>query len=140
MARTGEGTPKGGEEILSRLVALNAERVTEEKQGKTRWLRPEYQTKPKAERRMAQATIDIALSSEPASQGKKGGLAKAKVAAKHAWPADPLEQTQAVRGVADALRDAAAAITPDAVAERFVRAPRARVREILQALETLGFM
>lgn len=31
------------EEILERLVALNAERVAEEKQGKVRWLRPDYQ-------------------------------------------------------------------------------------------------
>ena len=31
-------------------------------------------------------------------------------------------------------------ITPDAVAERFTRAPRARVQEIFQALETLGFI
>jgi len=28
----------------------------------------------------------------------------------------------------------------EAVAERFARAPRARVQEILQALETLGFV
>ena len=40
-------------EILSRLVALNAERVDEEKSGQIRWLRPEYQTTPKAERQGA---------------------------------------------------------------------------------------
>jgi len=33
------------EEILARLVELNAERVIEERQGNVRWLRPEYQTK-----------------------------------------------------------------------------------------------
>lgn len=33
------------EQILERLVALNAERAEEEKQGLIRWLRPEYQTK-----------------------------------------------------------------------------------------------
>jgi hypothetical protein len=31
------------EQILERLVALNAERAAEEKAGKVRWLRPEYQ-------------------------------------------------------------------------------------------------
>lgn len=31
------------EQILERLVALNAERASEEKAGKVRWLRPEYQ-------------------------------------------------------------------------------------------------
>ncbi|MFM7377908.1 MAG: class I SAM-dependent DNA methyltransferase, partial [Erythrobacter sp.] len=30
-------------EIVARLVALNAERAAEEKAGKVRWLRPEYQ-------------------------------------------------------------------------------------------------
>jgi hypothetical protein len=34
----------------------------------------------------------------------------------------------------------AAAVTPEAVAERFSRAPRARVQEILQALGTLGMV
>jgi len=32
------------EDILARLVALNAERAAEEKRGLVRWLRPEYQT------------------------------------------------------------------------------------------------
>jgi len=40
----------------------------------------------------------------------------------------------------DVLGDANVAVTPDAVAERFTRAPRARIQEILQALETLGFV
>ena len=31
------------EEILERLVALNKERAIEEKTGKVRWLRPDYQ-------------------------------------------------------------------------------------------------
>ncbi|MEW6488002.1 MAG: hypothetical protein AB1578_08810 [Thermodesulfobacteriota bacterium] len=31
------------EEVLERLVALNAERAEEEKRGLVRWLRPEYQ-------------------------------------------------------------------------------------------------
>ena len=34
------------EEILARLVALNAERAAEEAQGHIRWLRPEYQAPP----------------------------------------------------------------------------------------------
>jgi predicted transcriptional regulator len=38
------------------------------------------------------------------------------------------------------LRERGIAVTADNVAERFARAPRARVQEILQVLETLGFM
>jgi hypothetical protein len=33
----------GPPEIVARLVALNHERAAEEKAGKVRWLRPEYQ-------------------------------------------------------------------------------------------------
>ena len=128
------------EEILSRLVALNAERVEEEKQGKIRWLRPEYQTKPKAERKTIQASLDIALPAESAPKGKKSKLTKIKSEAKQLWPTDLLEQTQAVRSVMNALRENGIAITTDSVAERFARAPRARVQEILQILESLGFM
>jgi hypothetical protein len=128
------------EEILSRLVALNAERIEEEKQGQIRWLRPEYQTKSKAERRVVQTSLDFAPPPEPLAKGKKGRSAKTTSETKPAWPSDILEQTQAIRSMIAALREAAVAITPDTVAERFTRAPRVRVQEILQALETLGFM
>jgi hypothetical protein len=128
------------EEILSRLVALNAERVEEEKNGLIRWLRPEYQTKSKTERKAVQASLDIALPAESATKDKKSKPTKVKGEAKQPWPADLLEQTQAVRSVASVLRDSGIAITADSVAERFTRAPRARVQEILQILESLGFM
>lgn len=128
------------EDILARLVALNAERVEEEKQGTIRWLRPEYQTKPKTERKTVQAKLDLDIPAEPATKGKKGKTTSAKTEPKTAWPADLLEQTQAVRDTVKVLQDAGAAITPDAVAERFTRAPRAKVQEILQVLEALGFV
>jgi len=38
------------------------------------------------------------------------------------------------------LRDSGIAITADSVAERFARAPRAKVQDILQVLEALGFV
>jgi len=114
------------EEILSRLVALNVERAQEEKQGAVRWLRPDYQSAPKTERPQEQVALDLAQT--PVS--RKGRKA--------AWPAGLLAQTQAVRAALDALRNAQAAVTPETVAARFTRAPRARVQEILQALQTLG--
>jgi hypothetical protein len=124
------------EEILSRLVALNAERVEEEKNGLIRWLRPKYQTKPKAERKMVQNGLGITLPDEPDAKDKKGNAATGK--AKQPWPSDLLEQTQAVRSAVDALREKGNAITADSVAECFTRAPRARVQEILRVLESLG--
>ncbi|GFH62890.1 MAG: DNA methyltransferase [Candidatus Desulfovibrio kirbyi] len=128
------------EDILARLVALNAERAEEEKQGKIRWLRPEYQTKSKAERQTIQIKLDLAPPAEPVAKGKKSKTAKAAPEAKIAWPSALLEQTQAVRGVVKALQDVGIAIALEAVAECFTRAPRARVEEILRVLETLGFI
>jgi hypothetical protein len=124
------------EEILSRLVALNAERVEEEKNGLIRWLRPEYQTRPKAERKMVQNGLGITLPDEPDAKDKNGKATKAK----QPWPSDLLEQTQAVRGAVDALREKGFAMTANSVAECFIRAPRARVEEILRVLESLGFV
>ncbi len=37
-----QGAP-ATDELLTRLVALNAKRAAEEKQGQVRWLRPEFQ-------------------------------------------------------------------------------------------------
>jgi hypothetical protein len=128
------------EDILTRLVVLNAERVEEEKQGNIRWLRPEYQTKSKAERKAVQAQFDLGIPPEPAAKGKKGKVAKAKTEPKAVWPSDLVEQTQIVHGVVTALQDAGIAITPDAVTERFTRATKARVEEILRVMEALGFI
>ena len=128
------------ENILTNLVSLNAERAEEEKQGKIRWLRPEYQTKSKADRKAVQTRFDLDIPAEPVAKGKKSKAAKVRAEPKTAWPADLLEQTQAVRDTVKALQDAGTVITPDAVAERFTRAPRARVQEILQVLEALGFV
>jgi hypothetical protein len=55
------------EEILDRLVALNQERTTEEKQGIIRWLRPEYQN-PGGVVEPAQTEMDLALPEKPALQ------------------------------------------------------------------------
>ena len=81
--------------------------------------------------------------------------AKAKAGAKMAWPSDTLAQLQAVRGVIDSLRVAntgfSQAGTPalpgpalpgisNVIAERFARAPRAKVQEILQILESIGLV
>ena len=114
-------------------MALNAERVKEEKEGTIRWLRPDYQKASKAERKMIQ---DAFAFDDPAP--KKGKTTKAE--AKATWPSGMLEQTQAVRTVIDVLRTDGVPITLEAVAERFTRAKRDRVQEILQALETLGFV
>ena len=47
------------DEILTRLVALNAARHAEEEAGMVRWLRPEYQALEEAGRRATQRKLAI---------------------------------------------------------------------------------
>jgi hypothetical protein len=121
------------QEIVSRLVQLNAERAAEEESGIVRWLRPEYQCKTKAEREMMQNKL---LLDSPPPPSKP---AKPKAERRVAWPSGVVEQTQAVRKAIASLHAVGADITVEAVTKRFMRAPRERVRELLDALETLGY-
>ena len=65
------------EDLLFRLVALNAERAEEERRGLIRWLRPDYQN-PEGKQPEARETTDaLALADAPEKIGKP------------AWPAYP---------------------------------------------------
>lgn len=130
------GWPAGlpDEEILSRLVALNAERAEEEKQGTIRWLRPEYQTKSKEERKMIQGTLDMPPVRAGVPARGKSGPAEPKTG----WPSELVEQVDAVRNAVQTLLAADTPVTAETVAARFARAPRARIRELLQILVDLG--
>ena len=54
------------EEILERLVALNAERAAEGARGQIRWLRPDFQNRPQ----QTQQAIDIGDSTPATLLGK----------------------------------------------------------------------
>jgi hypothetical protein len=109
------------EQILSSVVALNAQRRAEEASGTIRWLRPEFQA-PNA----------------PAMQQTMGGLVpiEAPVAPrlKQPWPASLTDQFRVIK---DALR-ATPFQTPQQIASGFKPASRTRVQEILQTLTALG--
>jgi hypothetical protein len=109
------------DEILQRVVTLNAERVREEQNGTIRWLRPEYQ-QPRAV--AVQTGLGITAEQVPA-------IVRAK---KLEWPASLSEQVQLVK---DSLRGKQL-LGADEVASRFVRARRTRVQEILETLTALG--
>jgi hypothetical protein len=109
------------EEILSRLVQLNAERVEEERTGTIRWLRPEYQ-KPSEGVAVAFGT-DVETSPD------------AKKKAKLIWPKTIPEQARAIR---QALTSQIGAVTPKQLAKKFSRANVDRVEELLQTLVSLG--
>ncbi len=111
-------------EILERLVALNAERATEERRGVIHWLRPEYQG--------SQQEIVLTVTKPKKT---KAQAAPTKRKGKAAWPKSLPERVQAVE---TALHASAAPVAPDDLAQQFARAKPADVLEILKTLETLG--
>jgi hypothetical protein len=116
--------------LLERLVALNAERAAEEAKGTVRWLRPEFQAKGAApEKKPVQTTLVGTEEEETA--------AVAVPAARVAWPKELPEQ---VRLVAQALADARAPLTEDAIAARFQgRGPwKKRLPQIIDTLIAVG--
>ena len=89
------------EEILERLVALNAERAAEEAQGLIRWLRPEYQAPPDHASRFTQHVL---VKEDSAGDEVSPGLQPPLP-----WPDRMAEQAQAVRGALAALAGPASA-------------------------------
>lgn len=113
------------EQIVARLVALNAERHAEEKAGKVRWLRPDYQ--------IAKAGLTQLPTSRP--EQIEAALPEAK-AKKPAFPRDAIGQTAAV---IDALRGSHA-LPPETIARRYAQGRRVegRIAATLDALVRLG--
>jgi hypothetical protein len=111
------------EEILRRLVALNAERAEEEKRGLIRWLRREFQN-PTGQQ-ASQGTLGIA----PTAGGKK------KKAEKLPWPKSLAEQAQAVR---TALAASSKPATPAELCKQFKSAKAERIAELLATLAARG--
>lgn len=118
------------EEIVARLVALNAERHAEEQQGKVRWLRPDYQI-PKAGLTQLPAKSGTGAEAEQI----EALLPEAK-AKKPSFPRDAIGQTAAV--IAE-LRGGAALSAED-IARRYAQGRKVerRIAATLAALERLG--
>ncbi|MFB2876981.1 class I SAM-dependent DNA methyltransferase [Floridanema aerugineum] len=115
------------EEILQRLVALNAERSAEERNGLIRWLRPEYQAPQEIATQMTLAGITEAeeVITAPAEQ--------------KTWPKKPKEQLAAIR---DLLRTTGGEWTVEQVVVQFKGATRQKkaISEHLESLEALGIL
>ncbi len=112
--------------IVAHLVALNAERHTEEKAGRVRWLRPDYQ--------IARAGL-TALPLPTRAEQIEADLPAARVR-KPYFPRDAIGQTAAVladlRGGAD--------LTSDEIARRYAQGRKVgpRIAATLAALTRLG--
>lgn len=111
------------EEILERLVALNAERAREERGGLVRWLRPEFQNP-------AGATQGAFITGETAAAQAVTGKQE-----KLAWPKTLAEQAKAVH---QALAAQTGVVTTEQLAKVFLRAPKKQVAELLETLVSLG--
>jgi len=128
------------EELLRRLVELNAARAAEEARGLVRWLRPDYQNPGAAQ------TGPGGAAPEQLEAELEGGAAAAEVdadalpaaapaAGKATWPKNMREQVAAVRAAL-----AHQPLPAEAIAARFKRTPRAGVQAVLEALEELGMV
>ncbi|HSY47423.1 MAG TPA: DNA methyltransferase [Thermoanaerobaculia bacterium] len=117
------------EQILERLVALNAERAEEERRGIVRWLRPEFQNP---------------LGSKSAQQTTMAGVeieeveAEAQPKAAVPWPKDLPAQIAAVRDLITAGDHEA--WTVDRTARAFKGAKRPQVQSVLDSLAALGLL
>jgi len=109
------------EEILFRLVELNAARAAEERTGLIRWLRPEFQKTTDT-----QAGLGVEMEDEDQKPAR---------AARAPWPPTLPERVRAVR---DYLIQLPTPVPPEAVARNFTRARVADVTPILETLTALG--
>lgn len=117
------------EEILTRLVALNAERAAEEAKGLVRWLRPEYQAKGaktgvKGEQTALEVETIVAPGPAPAP-----GLRE--------WPTELPAQAAALRQV---LNEVEALSTLEEIAAHFGKPNKKRLTEIDRLLQTMAAM
>ncbi len=112
------------EQILEKLVALNAERAAEEAAGHVRWLRPDYQIPRFAKGAAAPKTGELDLGATVVALDK--GLP--------AFPKDKGEQVMAIRAVLEA---SAAPMDAATVSRAFKGGGKKIEQRVVQALSTL---
>ena len=119
------------EELLRRLVELNAARAAEEARGLVRWLRPDYQNPGATAATAVPSQVEADLG--PAEDAETA--AGPALTGKAAWPKNMREQVAAVRSAL-----AHQPLPSEAIAARFKRTPRSGVQAVLEALEELGMV
>ena len=119
-------------ELLSRLVALNTERVAEEKKGIVRWLRPEFQAK---------ATAPAPVQAELEVTEEDDKLVATGTIGRMPWPKELPDQ---VRAVAEVLAREKRVLAADGIAGCFVgkgpwkKGLQKRLPQLLETLEAVG--
>lgn len=115
------------EQILEKLVKLNAERAEEERKGLIRWLRPDFQN-PSGQKAATQTEM---VGSEESEEDM------AAATAAKAWPKKLPEQIAAVR---DLLLGQASAWTAKQVAKQFKGTKLKELELVLESLTALGLL
>lgn len=138
------------EQLLTRLVALNAQRAVEEANGMIRWLRPEFQNPEKSLSKQelpaqVQQALDVDFPYEKQSQKDSNNEAATASAAAtqsaraaiQAWPATLPEQ---VRAVAQVLSQASGPLKLAEIEARFKGRGgwKKSLPTLLQTLEAMG--
>ena len=117
------------EQILERLVALNAERAEEEKRGVVRWLRPEFQN-PSGVAAPTQTKMQIEVAA-----GETAPSAEPIV-----WPDELPRQIAAVRDLIASANGGDRIWSLDAAAQSFKKARKKQVESALDSLAALGLL
>ena len=114
------------EELLTRLVALNRERVAAERRGTVQWLRPDYQI-PRLGHKVK--------TPEDVEQVEAQLVVSAPADGKPAWPKDEMERISIVR---DMLSRSPGPVAPEALSVAFSgKSSARRTKGVQKALQTL---
>ena len=124
-----EAQAEAEEELLLRLVALNAQRAAEEARGQVHWLRPAYQN-PSTATPTEQVELEVEADNEAVALENASANA-----GKQTWPKNMREQVAAVRTSLQAQP-----MSIEAIAGQFKRSPKVAVQAVLGALEELGMV
>jgi hypothetical protein len=128
------------QQILEKLVALNAERAAEEAKGRIRWLRPDYQNAAGGKRQAGseeeQRGLDIQTGGpKPKNVQRPTSNAQGPSGRRLPWPKTLPEQVRVLR---DLLSAQSSPVTAEMLAKSFLRARVDKIEELLQTLVTLG--
>lgn len=115
--------PMEREEMLERLVVLHDERVAEEKAGRVRWLRPDYQI----------PRFGKDLPADELALGAAGIGKAAKAPIRRPWPGTALDQLAGIKEILESE-----VLTEGELMGRFVKPSRALVRRHLETLVLMG--
>jgi hypothetical protein len=117
------------EQILEKLVALNAERAKEEEKGLVRWLRPDFQN-PTGKKPETQAPL-------PTGDDDEGPQSAPAPAVVKPWPKKIAEQIAAVR---DRVAFPGKLFTVESVASAFKGAKKKDIEGFLDGFAALGVL